>query len=488
MQRMQWMVTFCAAAFAVTVANGQNLTSVRVASGLTRPLFVTHAPNDYDRVFIVEQPGVIRILANGVLQATPFLDISGQVDDASNEQGLLGLAFDPDYANNGYFYVNYTYDPGPGLDVTRVSRFQVSSNPDVANPSSETILLQFEQPFSNHNGGWIGFSPLDGYLYIATGDGGSGCDPTERAQNINLLLGKMLRIDVNGDDFPADPNANYAIPPDNPFVGVAGADEIFLYGLRNPFRDSFDSATGDLYIGDVGQLELEEIDFFGAGDTPGVNYGWDCKEGTACSSISGCTTVGCDCSDTSLVDPIYEYPHTLGCSITGGYVYRGCAIPALDGTYFFADFCSASIWSFRYDGVSVTNFTNRTSELAPGGGLAINSITSFGEDAFGELYICDRGGEVFKIVSADPLASDCNGNGREDACDLFVPGSDSNDDGILDECQCLGDLTGDQRTDFDDFAQLSSCWNQPCGDLTGDATTDFSDFATLSSNWDCDVN
>ena len=297
----------------------------------------------------------------------------------------------------------------------------------------------------------------------------------------------MLRIDVDGDDFPGDNNRNYAIPPDNPFVGVTGDDEIWAYGLRNPWRNAFDRLTGDLWITDVGQNAREEVNFQPAG-VGGMNYGWDCKEGTACSTISGCTTSGCNCNDPTLVDPIHEYNTGLGCAITGGYVYRGCAIPDLNGSYFYADYCVARIWTFRYDGVNVTDFTERTAELAPGGGMSINLIASFGEDAYGEIYICDRGGEIFKIVPDVPggiVGDDCNNNGIDDACDILAGAPDVNGNGIPDECECIGDLDGDNDIDLQDLSTLLVNFGIPSGaqpedgDLDGDGDVDLADLALL---------
>jgi glucose/arabinose dehydrogenase len=441
------------------------LTSVRVASGLSRPVFVTAPPQDYHRVFIVEQQtGIIKILNldTGVINATPFLDIDGLA--TGNEQGLLGLAFHPDYDNNGLFYVNLTIADG----TTQIRRYQVSADPDIADAGSMTLILSYAQPFSNHNGGWTSFGP-DGYLYISAGDGGSGNDPGNRAQDVtDQLLGKLLCIDVSGDDFPADPNRNYAIPPDNPFVGVTGDDEIWAYGLRNPWRCSFDRATGDLYIADVGQDAWEEIDFQPASSSGGENYGWRCMEGTHCTGLTGCT-----CNDASLMLPIYEYSHggsPSRCSITGGYVYRGCAIPDLQGTYFFADYCSNQIWSFRYDGLMINEFQDRTSELAPNVGT-IASISSFDEDAYGELYVCDlNGGEVFKIVPAGGPLIDCNNNG------------------VADDCECIGDVNGDgfrNVTDFTAFAaafgsQIGDPNYDPDADINADAFVNVTDFSLFA--------
>ncbi|MGE0481092.1 MAG: PQQ-dependent sugar dehydrogenase [Phycisphaerae bacterium] len=406
-----------------TAAVAQPLTSERVASGLSLPCDVTAPPGDFARIFVVEQrsgtTGRIRIveLATNTLLAQPFLSIANVAFDS--EQGLLGLAFHPNYASNGYFFVNYTAADG----ATNIVRYTVSADPNLANPSTQMQVLRLTQPFPNHNGGWLAFGP-DGYLYIGMGDGGSANDPGNRAQDItSQLLGKILRIDVDGDDFPADATRNYRIPPTNPFVGVSGDDEIWAFGVRNPWRNAFDRATGDLYIADVGQDVIEEIDFQPAnvpGTLPGQagyqggkNYGWRCMEGNNCTGLTGCT-----CNGANLTLPIYTYSHGGGrCSVTGGSVYRGCQIPALQGTYFFADFCTSEIWSFRYSpGTGVTEFTTRTAELDPPGALAINNPSSFGEDARGEVYICDRGGEVFRIRPVT-ISPDCNGNGLNDGCE-----------------------------------------------------------------------
>ncbi len=371
------------------------LTTVRVASGLTRPLFVTAPPQDTTRLFIVEQRGSdnrgrIKIVKGGVTLATPFLTTDVLATD--NEQGLLGLAFAPDYATSHRFYIYYTDSLGTGT----LERRTAGANPDVAD-LGRNILLTVPHPFTNHNGGWMAFGP-DGYLYISEGDGGSGGDPGDRAQNLNEILGKILRLDVSG--------SGYSIPPTNPFAGATpGRDEIWAFGLRNPWRPSFDRGTGDMVIADVGQNNIEEINFVPAGTGAGVNYGWRCFEGSTSFTTSttnpcmSCTAAGCP-----KVFPVYEYTHTSGrCSITGGYVYRGCDIPDLQGTYFFADYCSNEIWSGKFQGGQLVNVTLRSGQLAPGGGLSITSITSFGEDARGELYICDQGGEIFKIVAGAPV-------------------------------------------------------------------------------------
>lgn len=415
--RSSWLLAAIVGAVVAPLASAYTpLTTTRVADGLARPVFVTAPPGDTGRIFIVEQRsgnvGRIRVLDlttnPPTLLATPFLSVSPV--STGSEQGLLGLAFHPNYAANGYFYVNYTDAAG----ATVIRRYQ--ANPpgnNVADAGSAYPILSLAQPFSNHNGGWIAFGP-DGYLYVGMGDGGSAGDPGNRAQNLNDLLGKMLRIDVNADDFPADPNANYANPPTNPFYGpIAGRDEIWAYGLRNPWRNAFDRLTGDLYLADVGQNAWEEISFQPAASAGGANYGWRCYEGNQAYNTAGCPPPG------TMVFPIHVYAHAAGrCSITGGYVYRGARIWDLRGTYFFADYCSREIWSFRYAGGSVTQFTNRTVELDPPGALTIDSPSSFGEDARGELYICDLGGEVFKIVPNGPVVGDLNNDGAINAFDI----------------------------------------------------------------------
>ncbi len=367
-------------------AQAQTFETERIITGLTNPLLVTAPSNDFDRIFIVQQTGQILIMENGTLLGSPFLDIATIVLSAG-EQGLLGLAFHPNYASNGFFYVNYI-DNANSDSV--IERYTVSANPNVANPSSGFEILRYSQPFTNHNAGHLAFGPNDGFLYIASGDGGSGNDPANNGQTLSTFLGKMLRIDVDG-------GLPYAIPPTNPFVGTPGAlDEIWAYGLRNPWRFSFDRSNGDMYIGDVGQNDFEELDFQPASSTGGENYGWKVAEGFECRGGGG--TCG---TNPGFTPPIHAYPRADGHSVTGGYVYRGSAIPSLDGAYFFADFSFNNIWSLEYDGATVSNFTLRNSYLTPYNGGSIGSITSFGEDAAGEIYICDRGGEIFQIVAVD---------------------------------------------------------------------------------------
>lgn len=370
---------------AVNKSGAVELTTVKVAGGLSEPLYLTTPPGDQARLFVVEQNTArIRIIKNGTLLATPFLDVNAKAS-SGGERGLLGLAFHPNYSSNGYFYIKYTDNNGN----TVLARYRVSGNPDVADPNSETVLMTAVQPFSNHNGGMLAFSPNDDHLYIGMGDGGSSNDPNNRAQNGQDILGKILRMNVgNGTVF--------TVPSDNPFNNNPSVlDSIWALGLRNPWRFSFDRLNGDLYIADVGQGAREEISWQSGDSSGGENYGWRCMEGKMCTGLTGCT-----CNSPQLTIPLHDYTHSGGnCSVTGGYVYRGQAIPELDGTYFFADFCTGKIWSFKRNGNGVTQFTDRTAELRPATGETINNVTSFGEDDRGEIYIVDRDGEIFKIVA-----------------------------------------------------------------------------------------
>ena len=345
-----------------------------VISGLVNPLDLTSPPDGSGRLFILEQPGLIRVVENGELLPTPFLDIRDRIESGGTEQGLLGIAFHPDYAQNRFFYLNYTGRRGNGDTV--VARFQVSADdPNRADPGSEKILLQVEQPYRNHNGGGMAFGP-DGYLYISLGDGGSANDPQGNAQSLDTLLGKLLRVDVDGGD-------PYAIPADNPFADGGGRPEVWAYGLRNAWRFSFDRLTGDLYIADVGQNQWEEIDFLPAGAPGGANFGWDYREGA--HPFEGQPPAG-----LALVDPIFEYQHGLGCSVTGGSVYRGQALPEFRGIYLLSDFCSGRVWGLLRDASGAW----QSQELFQTG----LSVTSFGQDAQGELYLMDRaGGAVYQL-------------------------------------------------------------------------------------------
>lgn len=349
----------------------------------TRPVDLQYSPDGTNRLFVVEQEGIIRVFPNQsqVNSSAVFLDITSRVDDTGNEEGLLGLAFHPDYTTNGYLYVNYT---ATQPNRTVISRFTVSSsNPNVAVPGSEVIILEFSQPFSNHNGGQLAFGPSDGYLYIATGDGGSYGDPDCNAQDLSSLLGKILRIDIN------QPSGNlpYSIPADNPFASnpLGYREEIYAYGLRNPWRFSFDVQTGTIWAGDVGQGLWEEIDLI----MKGGNYGWSMFEGLHCYNSPWPCTQPCD--STGLIMPIWEYSHSEGLSVTGGYVYRGNQVPELTGKYIYADFMTGKIWALSQNS---TGQTENTLLLDTNLG-----ISSFGIDSDSELYLCAFDGKIYRFKS-----------------------------------------------------------------------------------------
>jgi len=343
-----------------------------VATGLSNPLYLTAPPGD-PRLFVVEQAGRVRIIANGALLTTPFLDITDRVL-AGGERGLLSVAFHPNYATNGYLFVDYTDLSGD----TRLDRFRVSTDPNVADKASAKAILFAEQPYANHNGGLVLFGP-DGMLYVALGDGGSGGDPQGNGQDRGVLLGKLLRVDVdNGDP--------YAIPADNPYVGVSGArGEIWAYGLRNPWRFAFDREGGMLYIADVGQSRREEVNAAPAA-TGGLNYGWNVMEGDECYGTSTCDPSG-------LTLPVLAYGHADGCSITGGYVYRGQAVPALQGHYFYSDYCGGWLRSFRLGGGAADQRD---------WGFDLGNVLSLGEDSAGELYVLSANGTVYRLVDRAP--------------------------------------------------------------------------------------
>lgn len=351
---------------AASFPDPESYTWRQIVSGLDKPLGLTHAGDE--RLFILEQPGLIRILREGQLLPVPFLDIRSLVQDDASERGLLGLAFHPQFAQNGFFYVNYT---GRGGE-TIIARFRVEENPDLADPESEQILMRIAQPYANHNGGGLAFGP-DGRLYIGTGDGGSGGDPQGNAQDPNSLLGKMLRIDV-------DQGNPYAIPGDNPFSQGGGALEVWALGLRNPWRFSFDQANGDLTIADVGQDQWEEVNILSASTPPGVNFGWNLREGRHNFAGEG---------SQALLDPVAEYDHSQGCSITGGHVVRGEVLPEWNGVYLFGDFCRGTIWGLLQ---------------GPDGSWQMNTlfqmefqISSFGEDSLGGVYVVDYNGALYQL-------------------------------------------------------------------------------------------
>lgn len=439
------------------------LKSQNIVTNLNFPTFAVAPKGDMCRLFVTEKRGVIKVLkiagSGSPSLIGTFLDIDSLVGGSTTvggEQGLLGLAFHPDYRTNGYFFVNYTNNSGH----TVIARYRVSAgDPNVADPSSALILMTITQPQPNHNGGWMDFGP-DGYLYIATGDGGSGNDPWNNAQNLNTKLGKMLRIDPNvTGSSPA-----FFVPSSNPLAGGGGDSTIWAYGLRNPWRCSFDRLTGDLWMGDVGQGAREEVNFQEAGATDLRNYGWRCKEGNLCTGLSGCT-----CPSASLTDPVKVYNYAAGVNngrcVIGGYVYRGCAIPDLQGFYIHGDYVNTNFWAMRYNPVDgVTDHTVLNSQLNPSmSGTAVNSLASFGEDGRGEIYIVKHSstttGGIFKIVAASgvnacPKPTDFNGDG-------FVDGGD------------LGTLLGE--------------WGPAGGygiaDLNCDGTVDGADLGTLLGDW-----
>src|SRR5688572_5739582 len=399
-----------------------SISATRVAAGLDAPLFAVSPPGDLGRLFIVEKAGAVKILdlATGKVLPQPFLDLRGQIL-ADGERGLLGLAFHPDHAENGYFYVNLIRPDGD----TEIRRYQVSAaDPDRANAASAETVIVIDQPAdrTNHKAGWLDFGP-DGYLYAALGDGGGGGDPDNNAQNRDSLLGKMLRLDVDGDDF-ADAVSNYAIPADNPFVGAGGREEIWALGLRNPWRPGFDRGLGDLFIADVGQGAWEEVNLGSAG----ANYGWRTYEGAF--PFSPGTPLG----GGTLTEPIHAYNHEFsGRSITGGYVYRGPA-EGLHGDYFFADFVTGQVFTLELDGGEWVA-TERTGQISSSGG-SVNNPASFGQDGAGNLYLVDIDGDLFRLtpnVASDDAADVLRGLGGDDM--LFggsgndtLEGGDGNDE------------------------------------------------------------
>lgn len=419
------------------------------ATGLSSPVYIAMDPTDSARMFVVEQGGRIKVLVNGVVQATPFIDVSAVLPPSSGtvtinstvytftrytEQGLLGMAFAPDYATSGTIYINLTarrYDTVPAvpsstdyswgctgggsctindLARTEVCKIQrsaanplVSSTPTVTTLAQLDPILQIDQPYVNHNCGNLQFGP-DGMLYVGTGDGGSGNDPGNRALNRNVLLGKMLRIDPSGDDFPGDPTKDYRIPADNPFVAGGGLPEIWAVGLRNPWRYSFDKVTGDLWIADVGQNAWEEVNVVPGNGGPGRNYGWRVREGLVATGLSAGTN-----DVSNLTDPVYVYDHgassTSGLAVIGGYVYRGKAIPSWRGRYIFADELTNRVWSARMIGGVWSDFQDLTtmlSNLGTSSTLMIRNVSSFGQDSDGELYFTQLNGRIRKLVPLGP--------------------------------------------------------------------------------------
>ena len=392
----EWLsATLLVAALVTSLPAAGRVVIAPVVTGIGSPTDIQNARDGSGRLFLVKQTGQIVVWKNGAVLPVSFLNLSSLIL-LGGEQGLLGLAFHPDYATNGYFYVNYTSKPDGATVVARYSRS--ANNPDVADPQSAAILMTIDQPYNNHNGGAVRFGP-DGYLYIGMGDGGSANDPENRAQNLTSLLGKMLRIDVN----TTTGQLPYGIPPDNPFVASppGARAEIWAYGLRNPWRFSFDSVTGHLFIGDVGQNAREEVDFVRAGTAGGMNFGWRLMEGNQCTNLLGDPQ---PCNPSGFTPPLLDYDHAKGCSITGGYVYRGRAVPELrssglavagqlfDGVYIYGDFCRGTIWR-----VSANAAGGILNTVLLESGL---SITAFGEDENGELYVADsRAGTIYRLAS-----------------------------------------------------------------------------------------
>jgi glucose/arabinose dehydrogenase len=418
-------IPLVAAALLASAGSQVPLRSVIVEENWRNLTLITSPPGDESRVFVLEQNTAnVMLVKDGNFQFTPFLSLNGLTSTGA-ERGLLGLAFHPRYAQNGRFYVYFTRAGDSGVMLVRYQRS--AANPDLADPTSAvTILGPLTRPvFSDHNAGSMQFGP-DGYLYVSIGDGGhtdnNNPDPNCNAQNPLSLFGKILRLDVDG-------GTPYAIPPGNPFVGNPGyRPEIWALGLRNPWRMSFDRTTGDLWIGDVGHETREEINFQPAG-VGGRNYGWKIMEGTTCFPHgSGCAPTLPPCQDPVYTPPVYEYDHNQGCAVIGGFVYRGCAIPELRGTYFFSDYCANKIWSFRLVNGQVTQFTDRTAQLQLPAPHNFTGITAFGEDARGEIMFCSYSGKGYRIAAAAPAPATDLGSGsasangiapRFDACGLL---------------------------------------------------------------------
>lgn len=426
------------------------------------PMGMKVAPGDDDNLYVFERTGRIRIVDRVTGTGPVFLDITSLVS-TTFEGGLLGLAFPLDHEATGKFYVHYTEANGGGLRTRIVEYARDTANPMIADPSSARAILQVNQPAANHNGGSIECHPFDGTLHISLGDGGFSGSGQARAQDLtDEWLGKILRIDPTADDFPADPDRNYAIPPDNPYVGSAGDDEIWASGLRNPFRTSFDPMTGDMWIGDVGASSWEEVNRIPNAEG-GANLGWGCMEGFVCNGGQ------CTCNDPSLTLPVRVYSHSVGFSISGGRVYRGCAMPALDGAFIYGDFGSNKIWTLVEADAGVDNI-ERTGQLNQGTDLVVNPV-GFGEDQDGELYIVSLSGKIMKVVPSVPPVDE-NGNGIPDSCEPSAPSPD---------------LDGDGDVDFSDLLTLLSAWG-PCGatcpgDLDMSGAVDFADVLTLLSAW-----
>lgn len=435
-----------------------------VVSGLADITAIANAGDT--RLFVVLQEGRVLTWNGTKILSSPFLDVRSKVRD-SGEQGLLGIAFHPDYATNRYYYVDYTREPD---GATVIERYQASATkPNQTPTSSARTLLVIPQPAANHNGGNLAFGP-DGYLYVGMGDGGGSGDPSCYAQRDDTLLGKMLRLDV---DSSLDQAPYYAVPPTNPFVGPGDPpDEIWARGFRNPWRFSFDRLTGDLYVGDVGQGSREEVDLELAGDRGGRNYGWKAEEGLACfGDLAGCPAQTPPCGSSAYTHPILDYDHDQGCSIAGGFVYRGNRIPALVGTYLFSDFCGGPIWgAARRPGG-----TWQVDTLVAASGL---SVSTFGEDAEGEVYVADHqnpSGTLYAIV-ASCTGADGDGDGKKDDCDncpslANASQSDADHDGLGDPCDNCPDVVNPGQDDSDGDGLGNGCDTSDCAGVLGAGST-----------------
>lgn len=373
---------------------------ISTPGSFNQPVYATYAPGDFQNLFVVEQTTrMVRVfnLTTKAVQPAPFV-VATNIISSGGEQGLLGLAFHPNYQSNGHFYLFATEPPDGRISIRRYTR---SSTNALFASSAHTPVLTFAHDYSNHNGGWLGFGP-DGFLYIASGDGGSGNDPNNRAQDVESYMGKILRIDVDRDDYPTDPNRNYGIPSGNPYAGgVSGLDEIWATGLRNPWRCSFDRATGDFWIGDVGQNSREEINFWPAGSPAGPNFGWRVYEGTRSTGFSGGS------AGTNYVTPVFEYDRNSGYSVTGGYVYRGNGMPFLKGAYLCGDFGTGVLWSLRPSagGQLISTGLNNVSgaSMTPDQNTFSGRLVSFGEDAAGEIYVVSYAGLIYRVEPTDPF-------------------------------------------------------------------------------------
>ncbi len=447
-------------------AHAQTISHTLVASGFLKPMQVAVTPGDATRLCVVEQRGQIRLVKSGVLQATSFLNIDTLVPDQTYG-GMFGIAFHPDYASNGKFYVHHTTGATSAI-VIWIAEYTRGKNADVIDPATRRVIFSLASPSTQafHLGGSLCFG-ADGLLYIPLGDGGYTGDAggPQRSQAItgtSALFGKVLRLDVNGDDFPSDPNKNYHIPAGNPFVGVTGEDEIFVRGMRNPFRASFDAGTGVLWLGDVGGTVREEIDTLDPTTDAASNYGWNCAEGLLCT-----TNTNCNCATGGLRPPVHDYTHTVGLCITGGTVYRGCAMPAFEGHYFFADYQNNKIFTGEVTPANkLTNVVERTAQFSGG----TSTITSISAGLDGELYVTNHStGMVRKIVQS-PAPPDANGNGVPDNCEPPANPYDLDADGMVGAA---------------DLAIVLNEWGNKggIGDVDHSGSVDAADITLILGNW-----